>query len=145
MTNSYRLLGAALLAVGLCFSAIFGLFVFSVPLSAIGLSAIIMGFTTIFLANSGIFVPAKGVVSGKFNKIILSLAITFTLINLLLALFNQNDFTVYYVLNALAYLILAWLFIIGDPKTKSAFNAMSLIIFAGFLVILAYKITTMLK
>lgn len=50
--NSYKKLGAALLIIGVLIALFSNLVIRSVPLTAIGLSAIVVGLTSLFLASS---------------------------------------------------------------------------------------------
>jgi hypothetical protein len=80
-----------------------------------------------------------------FNKLIISLAIAFGLINVVLAFFDQSDLSVYFIVNAITYLIITLIFVYLNPRARSALNAVSAIIFAGFLVIVTFKVIEILK
>lgn len=80
-----------------------------------------------------------------YNKLIVSLALAFGIINSLLAFFGQNDLSVYFIANAIAYLIITLVYVYLNPRARSALNALSMIIFAGFMVIVAVKVVEILK
>ena len=80
-----------------------------------------------------------------YNKLILSLALAFAAINSLLAFFGQKDLSVYFIVNAIAYLIITLIYVYLNPRTRSALNALSMIIFAGFMVIVVMKVVEILR
>ncbi len=80
-----------------------------------------------------------------YNRLIISLALAFAIINTVLAFFGQKDISVYFVVDAIAYLIITLLYTSLNPRSRSALNGLSLVIFAGFLVIVAFKVIEVLK
>ncbi len=80
-----------------------------------------------------------------YNKLIIALALAFSLLNILLAFFGQNDISVYFIADAIAYLVITLLFTYLNPRSRSALNSLSAVIFAGFLVIVAMKVVEILK
>ena len=74
-----------------------------------------------------------------------SLVIAFSLINVSLAFFGHDDITIYFIANAIAYLIITLVFVYLNPRSRAALNALSAVIFAGFLVIVAFKVIEVLK
>jgi hypothetical protein len=80
-----------------------------------------------------------------FNKLILSLGVAFSLINVLLAALGQDDLSVYFIANAVAYLIITLIYVYLNPRARTALNTVSAIIFAGFLVIVTFKVIEILK
>jgi hypothetical protein len=80
-----------------------------------------------------------------FNKLIISLALAFGAIDSFLAFLGQDDLSVYFIGNALAFLIITLIFVYLNPRARSALNALSIIIFAGFLVIVGVKVAEILR
>jgi hypothetical protein len=80
-----------------------------------------------------------------FNRLIISLALAFGLINTVLGLYGQDDIAVYFIVNSIAYLIITLLYVYLNPRTKAALNALSTVIFAGFMVTVAIKVIEILK
>jgi ABC-type cobalamin transport system permease subunit len=80
-----------------------------------------------------------------YNKLMISLGAAFGLINVLLAFLGQNDLSVYFIVNAIAYMIITLIFVYLNPRARASLNAVSGIIFAGFLVIVTFKVIEILK
>lgn len=80
-----------------------------------------------------------------YNKLIISLAIAFSIINITLAFFRQKDIAVYFIVDAIAYLVITLLYVYLNPRSRAALNALSVVIFAGFLVIVTLKVIEILK
>ena len=80
-----------------------------------------------------------------FNNLIISLAIVFGVVNTLLALFGQTDISVYFIVNAIAYLIISLLYVYLNPRARGGLNGVTAVIFAGFLVIVTLKVIEILK
>jgi len=142
MSNSYRLYGIVLTIVG----AIMVLASFALHLvlfSAIGSSAIILGFTGITLSDSRFRMPQEA--RQTFPKLIVSLVITFCLINTSLALSGQNDFGIYFACTAIIYLIILSIYLCFNPRARHASTAVSAVILVIFLIIIAFKASEILK
>jgi hypothetical protein len=80
-----------------------------------------------------------------YNRLIISLAIAFGLINALLAFLGQEDISVYFIVNAIAYLIITLLYVYLNPRAKSALNGLSAIIFVAFLAVVTMEVIEILK
>ena len=80
-----------------------------------------------------------------FNRLVISLAITFSVLNTALAFLGQKDISVYFILDALAFLVITLLYTYLNPRAKGGLNAVSGIVFAGFLVIVVLKVIEILK
>ena len=74
-----------------------------------------------------------------FNSYILALSIVAGGTNVLLAVLDQKDISVYFVVNIIAYLIVTLLFTYFNPRVRAALNTISVVLFAGFTVIVAIK------
>ncbi len=75
-----------------------------------------------------------------YNKYIISLVLASGLINTLLALFGQNDLSVYFIVNVLAFLVITLLYAYLSPRARGALNTVGAVLFAGFIVIVSLKI-----
>jgi len=80
-----------------------------------------------------------------FNRLIISLVIAFGVLNSGMALMGQNDISVYFIVDAIAFLIITLLYTYLNPRARGALNAVSVVVFAGFLVIVAMKVIEILK
>lgn len=75
-----------------------------------------------------------------FNRYLVILALISALINILLAILGQDDLSVYFILNIIAYLIITLLHVYFSPKARRALNGVTVVLFSGFLTIVAIKV-----
>lgn len=75
-----------------------------------------------------------------YNKYIVSLAIAACLVNTLLAFLGQDDLGVYFTINIIAYLVITLLYVYFNPRARRALNTISVVLFAGFMVIVALNV-----
>jgi uncharacterized membrane protein YhhN len=75
----------------------------------------------------------------------ISLALAFTLLNSLLALWGTEDIQLYYIANLVAFLIITLLYVYLNPRARGALSVLTLIFFSGFAVIVIFKILDVLK
>ena len=80
-----------------------------------------------------------------YNRLIVALALAFSLIDVLLALTGQKDISIYFIVNAIAYLVITLLFTYLNPRARSALNSLSGVIFAGFVAVVAIKVIEILR
>ena len=80
-----------------------------------------------------------------YNKYIVSLILASGLINTSLAFFGQDDLVIYFVVNVLAYLIITLLYTYLNPRARRALNTISVVLFAGFMVIIALEVVGILS
>ncbi|MDD5702441.1 MAG: hypothetical protein PHU23_10380 [Dehalococcoidales bacterium] len=80
-----------------------------------------------------------------YNRLVISLVLAFSLINVALACFGQEDIGIYFIANALAYLIITLLYMHLNPRARTGLNSLSVVVFAGFLVIVAVKVMEILS
>jgi hypothetical protein len=71
--------------------------------------------------------------------------IALSTINIVLAFFGQEDMAIYFIANAIAYLIITLVYVHLNPRARAALNALSLVIFAGFMVIVTIKVMEILS
>jgi hypothetical protein len=80
-----------------------------------------------------------------YNRYIFLLVVAFSSIDISLAFLGQNDLVNYFVINIIAYLVITLLFVYLNPKARMALNTISVVLFAGFIVIVALKVTEILS
>ncbi len=80
-----------------------------------------------------------------YNRLILYLALGFTLMNAVLALAGQHDIELYFILDIIAYLVITLLYVYLNPRARGALTAIAAVLFASFAVILAVKVLEILK
>ena len=80
-----------------------------------------------------------------FNRFIISLVIAFGVLNGVMAFMGQSDISVYFIVDAIAFLIITLLYVHLNPRARGALNAVSIVVFAGFLVIVTMKVIEILK
>ncbi len=78
------------------------------------------------------------------NRILISLAVVFTIVNILLSILGQTDLAVYFVINAIAYFVILLADINLVPRARPALTALSSLIFTGFLVVAVLKVSQMM-
>ena len=75
-----------------------------------------------------------------YNKYIVSLALAAGLVNTLLAFLGQDDLGVYFTINTIVYLVITLLYVYFNPRARRALNTISLMLFAGFMVIVVLNV-----
>jgi hypothetical protein len=78
------------------------------------------------------------------NRIIIAVAVAFTIVNILLSITGQSDLAVYFVINAIAYFVVLLANINLVPRARPALTALSSLIFTGFLVVIVMKVSQMM-
>lgn len=74
-----------------------------------------------------------------YNRYIVSLALSACLINTILAFLGQNDLAIYCVINIISYLVITLLYAYLNPRARRALGTISVVAFAGFMVIVVLK------
>lgn len=80
-----------------------------------------------------------------FNRLIITLVITLSLLNILMAYLGQNDLSVYFIVNTVAYLVIIVLYVHLNPRARGVLNTVSAIILGGFLVTVTIKVVEILR
>jgi len=75
-----------------------------------------------------------------YNKFIVSLAVAFGLVNILLAFLGQDDLAIYFIVNAIVYLIVALSYTNLNLRAR-----LGALVFFGFFMTLVFKIVEILK
>jgi hypothetical protein len=80
-----------------------------------------------------------------YNRYLLFLILTTCLINVSLAFAKQTDIAVYFTVSVIAYLIITILFVYFSPGTRRTLSIVSIVFFAGFLVVVVLKVLEVLR
>jgi hypothetical protein len=80
-----------------------------------------------------------------FNRLILTLAITLAVLNAVFAFLGQTDISVYFIVDAIGYLIITILYVYMNPRARGALNAVAGVIFTGFAAVVVMKVIEILK
>jgi hypothetical protein len=141
MLKHYMCLGIVLLVIGFSLASVSYFVIASVSLTAIGLSIILLGLTSITTTLTRQTIPMESKRINISTKLLLiSLAVIFGIIDIVLMLFYQEDLAIYFVINAIAYFITIWFYSALNPKLRNSLTFVSAIIFSIFLLIIAFKI-----
>ncbi|MDP2730359.1 MAG: hypothetical protein Q8O55_07745 [Dehalococcoidales bacterium] len=132
--KAYRISGILLIPAGAAIGLVSYLYLGSVLLEAAGLSLSIIGLTAAILAGG-----RAGSLSTA-DKIIFSLFLALSALNVLFAFFGQTDISAYFVVNFLAFLSITPAYIDISPGQKAGLNITGTVMFAVFLAILAIKL-----
>jgi len=79
------------------------------------------------------------------NRYVLSLVLVACLVNTLLAFFEHEDLSTYFLINIISFLVLTLVFMPSNPKAKKTFNILNIFFFAGFLVIVITEFTDIIS
>ena len=80
-----------------------------------------------------------------YNKYIVSLVLASGFINASLAFLGQNDLGIYFTVNVIAYLVITLFYAYLNPRARRALNTVGIVLFAGFMGIVALKIMEILS
>jgi hypothetical protein len=61
------------------------------------------------------------------------------MVNTSLAFFEQEDLSIYLIINIISFLVLTMIFTPSNPEAKKKFNTLNMIFFTGFLGIVIIK------
>jgi hypothetical protein len=75
-----------------------------------------------------------------YNRYLLFLVLATCIIDVALAFANQTDIAVYFIASVIAYIIITLLFIYFSPQTRKALSIISIVFFAGFMVVMVLKL-----
>lgn len=79
-----------------------------------------------------------------YNKYIISLVLAFGAIDSILAAQGQEKLDVYFTVNLIAYLVVSLLYVYFNPRARRLLNIIGIVLFGGFLVIVAFKVMEVL-
>lgn len=80
-----------------------------------------------------------------FNRYILFLVLAAFAINTAIAFVAPNDLTVFFTANVLAFLVITVLHAYLNPRARQSLNAIGIVLFGGFLVIVILKAVDVLS
>ena len=75
-----------------------------------------------------------------YNRYLLFIVLATCLINVVLAFLGQKDLAVYFIANFIITLLITILFISFSPRTRRVLSAVSIVLFAGFIMVVILKI-----
>ncbi|MDD5288569.1 MAG: hypothetical protein PHY28_05600 [Dehalococcoidales bacterium] len=75
-----------------------------------------------------------------FNQYILFLVLSACLVNAVLAFTGQDDLAIYFTVNTIVYLTITILHAYFNPRARKSLGAVSLVLFAGFLMVVIIKV-----
>lgn len=148
ITKLYMLWGIIMVLLGTLIATLFYFFIInSVLLTAFGLSAIILGYTSIALAYTSLHISTetKGIVLRNDNTLLIFLVAEFVIINCLLAFFKQYELSIYIIISIIVYFITLWFYIALNPRLRNALTAAGVAVFSEFLTIITFRIIQILK
>ena len=67
------------------------------------------------------------------------------LVNIVAAFLGQDDIAVYFVLNLIVHFVITLLFVRFNPRARRAIGSVSIVFFAGFVVIVTLKVVGVLS
>lgn len=79
------------------------------------------------------------------NRYIMFLILAACIINVSLAFAGQNDLTVYFTVNVIAYLVITILHTYLNPSTRRSLSAVAAVLFVGFMTIVIIKVIDVLS
>jgi hypothetical protein len=79
-----------------------------------------------------------------YNRYLIILAVIFCIIDIVLASFNLQDISAYFIGNVIAYLVVTLLFVHFNHQARRALSVVSVILLTGFGFIAAVKIMDIL-
>ncbi|MBI4303757.1 MAG: hypothetical protein HY665_05420 [Chloroflexi bacterium] len=80
-----------------------------------------------------------------YNRYIVSLVLASSLVNITLAFLGQDDLSLYFILNIIAFLAITLLYVYLNPRARGALNTIGAVLFASFIVIVVIKMTEILS
>ena len=80
-----------------------------------------------------------------YNSFIITLALTFTLITLIMSLYQVAALEAYLAVYTIALLVLMVLFTVFSPRARRNLNQIGIAAFGGFLVIVAVKVVAIVS
>lgn len=75
-----------------------------------------------------------------FNQYLFFLVLSACIINTVLAFGGQQDITIYFTANVLAYLVITILHAYLNPRARQLMSSIAVVLFAGFMVVILIKI-----
>jgi len=80
-----------------------------------------------------------------YNRYLLLMVLATCVIDVVMAFLGQKDITVYFIVNFIVTLLITILFISFSPRTRRALSGVSMVLFAGFIVVAVLKVVEVIK
>jgi hypothetical protein len=80
-----------------------------------------------------------------YNQLIIVLALALGIVNGLMAWLGQNDIQFYFIADIILYLVITILYSFLNPRARNSLTVISVVFFAGLMVIIALKVIDILK
>ena len=80
-----------------------------------------------------------------YNSFITALALSFTLITVIMAAYNVEPLDAYFAVYTIALLVLTSLYMFFSPRARRALNQIGIGAFGGFMVVVAIKVVEILR
>jgi len=80
-----------------------------------------------------------------FNRYLIILALASLAVNSMLAFAGQQDLTVYFTANAIAYLMITLLHVYMNPAARRSLSRVSAVLFASFAIVVGIKVVEVLS
>jgi peptidoglycan/LPS O-acetylase OafA/YrhL len=74
-----------------------------------------------------------------FNRYILLLVLVASIINGFLAFIGQDDLSVYFTVNVIAYLVITILHAYLNPRARKSLSTIAIVLFVGFMAMVIIK------
>jgi hypothetical protein len=75
-----------------------------------------------------------------YNNFILTLAVVSAIVNSFLAFLNNTDIFTYFMVNTIVYLVITLLYVQFNPRARMALNSITVMLFGGFILVVALKL-----
>lgn len=80
-----------------------------------------------------------------YNKYLISLVLAFGAINAIVAARGETSLDVYFTVTVIAYLVISLLYVYLNPRARRLLSTVGVVLFGGFLVIVAMKVMEILR
>ncbi len=143
--NPPAILGISLMITGMTTFLFFCFALKAILPAALCMSASIVGLSTLLLAT--VTIPSakeRLMFNRKLVSFVVSLSIAFSGLNMLLAATKETVISIYFIADAIAFLVLALARYDFKPEAKSRLNAAAAVILVVFFAIVIYKIKVMM-
>lgn len=146
-TKPYVCLGIVLTVIGIALASIAYFLVASVPLTAAGMSTVILGLTVTGFASSLSFAgsESRGRISKSQMILLICLALSFAISDGLLAFFQQRDLGIYVTIVTIVYLVCSWAYVAIDSRSRTSVFVITWVVFLTFMVTMGLKIANALR
>lgn len=143
--TSIKVAGILLMIIGAGLAAAVYFFNELISLVGISIAMIILGFSGIVLSNGGSRVSSDVYQLNKTKThFFIALALVLCAVNVLVVFLSSNNLEIYFVVDAISFLIISLAFVNLDRRSKVGLNIIGAILFVTFIAIIVFKIIRML-